>query len=120
MADEVLQEFAFARLYKITQDVIDIAALILALEGRIPPAESSERLKALGEMNILPGSLATRLVGMARFRNVLAHVYDELDLIRLYRFSSQDIKDVQDFLQSMKKYLLAHLSSHQNKAEEVD
>lgn len=45
LADEMLQEFAFARLYKMAQDVIDLAALLIALEGRIPPAEDPERLE---------------------------------------------------------------------------
>jgi len=120
LADEMLQEFAFARLYKITQDVIDIAALVLALEGRIPPAESAERLKSLGEINILSSTLAARLVAMARFRNVLAHIYDELDLTRLYRFSSKDIGDVQSFLQAIKAYLVSRLSTDQTNSEKVE
>jgi len=109
LADELLQEFAFARLYKITQGVIDLAALLIALEGRVPPAEGPERLKVLGEMGLIPTELAHRLVGMARFRNVLAHVYDELDLVRLYRFATHEIQDIEAFIEAVKAYVASKL-----------
>ncbi len=106
LADEDLQESTFGRLYKITQDVFDISALILALKERIPPAGAVERIRALGDAGILLPELAGRLVDMAHFRNVMAHLYDELDLTRLYRFSSQDVSDVAAFVQAIKAYLL--------------
>ena len=110
LADELLQEFAFARLYKITQDVIDLAALLIALEGRIPPAEGAERLEVLGEMGLISRELSSRLVGMARFRNVLAHVYEELDLVRLYRFAVEETRDIDAFVEAVKAYLVSRLS----------
>jgi len=110
LTDEMLQEFAFARLYKMTQDVIDLAALLIALEGRIPPPEGPERLEVLGEMRLIPSELASRLVRMARFRNVLAHIYEELDLVRLYRFASEEIRDIDAFVEAVKAYLVSRLS----------
>lgn len=109
LADEMLQEFAFARLYKVTQDVIDLAALLIALEGRIPPAEGPERLEVLGEMGIIPMELSSRLVRMARFRNILAHVYEELDVVRLYRFASVEIRDTDAFVEAVKIHLVSKL-----------
>jgi len=106
LADEVMQEFAFARLYKISQDVIDIAAMILAIEGKIPPPEGPERLKRLGELGIIPEALSNNLVEMARFRNVLAHIYHALDLLRLYQFSRVDIKDIEDFINCIREYVV--------------
>jgi uncharacterized protein YutE (UPF0331/DUF86 family)/predicted nucleotidyltransferase len=111
LADEMLQEFAFARLYKLTQDVIDLAALMIALEGRVPPAEASERLVVLGEMGLISSALSSRLVRMARFRNVLARVYEELDLIRLYRFAGEEVQDLDAFNQALKAYLEQKLAA---------
>jgi len=105
LGDEVLQEFAFARLYKTTQDVIDLSALLIALEGRTPPPEGSERLKVLGEMGLISDELSSRLESMARFRNVLAHIYEELDLMRLYRFAAVEIKDLEAFSEAVRAYL---------------
>jgi uncharacterized protein YutE (UPF0331/DUF86 family)/predicted nucleotidyltransferase len=107
--DELLQEFAFARLYKITQDVIDLAALLIALEGRIPPAAGLERLEVLGEMELISPELSARLVNMARFRDVLAHIYEELDLVRLYRFATSEIEDLEAFDEAVKSYLTSRL-----------
>jgi uncharacterized protein YutE (UPF0331/DUF86 family)/predicted nucleotidyltransferase len=107
LQDELLQEFAFARLYKLTQDVIDLAALMIALEGRIPPAAGPERLEVLGEMGFISTELAARLVSMARFRNVLAHIYEELDLVRLYRFATSETGDLAAFSEAVKNYLLS-------------
>jgi len=106
LADEIMQEFAFARLYKISQDVIDIASMILALEGKVPPPEAPERLERLGELGIIPEDLSSNLVEMARFRNVLAHIYHALDLIRLYQFSRVDIKDIEDFIGCVQDYII--------------
>ncbi len=110
LADEMLQEFAFARLYKMTQDVIDLAALLIALEGRVPPPEGPARLEVLGEMGLISPELSSRLVSMARFRNVLAHIYEELDLVRLYRFASQEVRDIDAFVEAVKEYLVSTLS----------
>ena len=106
LTDEVMQEFAFARLYKISQDVIDIAAMILALEGKVPSPEATERLSRLGELGIIPEALSSNLVEIARFRNVLAHIYHALDLSRLYQFSRVDIKDIEDFIGCVQKYVI--------------
>lgn len=110
LTDEMLQEFAFARLYKMTQDVIDLAALLIALENRIPPPEGSERLEVLGELGLIPLELSSRLVAMARFRNVLAHIYEELDLVRLYRFASEEVRDIDAFIEAVKSYLVSRWS----------
>jgi uncharacterized protein YutE (UPF0331/DUF86 family) len=72
--------------------------MILAIEGKIPPPEAPERLRRLGEMRIIPEALSNNLVEMAKFRNVLAHIYHALDLLRLYQFSRVDIKDIEDFI----------------------
>jgi uncharacterized protein YutE (UPF0331/DUF86 family) len=94
----------------LTQDVIDLAALMIALEGRVPPAEASERLVVLGEMGLISSALSSRLVRMARCRNVLAHVYEELDLIRLYRFAGEEVQDIDAFIQTVKAYLVSKLT----------
>lgn len=107
LQDELLQEFAFARLYKLTQDVIDLAALMIALEGRIPPAAGPERLEVLGEMGLISAELAARLVSMARFRNVLAYIYEELDVVRLYRFATRETEDLAAFSEAVKAYLVS-------------
>ncbi|MFN3477057.1 MAG: type VII toxin-antitoxin system HepT family RNase toxin [Candidatus Methylomirabilales bacterium] len=110
LADEMLQEFAFARLYKMAQEVIDLAALLIALEGRIPPPEGPERLEVLGEMRLVTQDLSSRLVRIARFRNGLAHIYEELDLVRLYRFASEEVRDIDAFVEAVKAYLVSRLS----------
>lgn len=107
LQDEVLQEFTFALLYKMTQDAVDLAALLLAVSGHISPPEGAERLKMLGEVGLLEHELSLRLIGMARFRNVLAHVYEELDLVRLYQFATTDIRDIQKFGEALKSYLVS-------------
>ena len=100
-------------MYKLTQDVIDLAALIIALEGRIPPAEAPERLVVLGEMGMIPSPLSSRLVRMTRFRNVLAHVYEDLDLVRLYRFAGEDVEDIGAFMEALKAYLESKLAGEE-------
>lgn len=44
-------------------------------------------------------SLATRLVAMAKVRNVLVHLYLEIEVQRLYQYIQHDLDDFDQFAQ---------------------
>lgn len=76
------------------QAALDIASIILADQSARLPKEYKDIFPALAEIGVLPADFAHKLVGMARFRNVLVHLYLEVDLHRLYRYLQEGLDDL--------------------------
>ena len=55
-------------------------------------------------------ALTARLVRMARFRNLLVHVYTRVDDVQVYRVLQEDLDDFDRYLESVGRYLKADLS----------
>jgi len=62
------------------QAALDIASIILADQSVKMPRDYKDLFPALAEIGVLPADFAQKLVGMAGFRNVLVHLYLEVDL----------------------------------------
>ena len=60
---------------------------------------------------MLPGKLAQKMVGMAKFRNVLVHLYMEVDHNRLYDYLQNDLDDFVQFAQYVSEYLAQQAKS---------
>jgi uncharacterized protein YutE (UPF0331/DUF86 family) len=87
------------------QAALDIGASLLAEAGADVPAEYREIFPSLAELGILPHDLAERMVNMAKFRNVLVHLYAEIDLERLYGYIQTNLDDFDRFGESITRYL---------------
>ncbi len=68
------------------QATLDIASIILADQAVKMPRDYKDLFPTLAEIGVLPADLARKLIGMAGFRNVLVHLYLEVDLQRVYRY----------------------------------
>lgn len=94
------------------QDALDIASyrLLVAIEAALAlcfhvsakrlhraPGEYAECFAALHEGGLVPADLAQRLQQMARFRNMLVHVYWKIDYGRLYDLIHQSLGDLKSF-----------------------
>ena len=87
------------------QAALDIGAHLLAeLSVDVPKAYKDIFLK-LAEVGILPLDFVPRLVGMAKFRNVLVHLYLEVDLNKLYYHLQHDLGDLKLFARYVSEYL---------------
>ena len=69
------------------------------------PSDKQEIIDILEEAKILPSLLATRLSGIARFRNLLVHEYVKIDREKVYKILKGRIPDLQDFAKSITRYL---------------
>jgi uncharacterized protein YutE (UPF0331/DUF86 family) len=61
------------------QACLDLGAQIVSEQSAPPPSSYADVFKALGEKGILPEELASRLGDAARQRNLLVHLYMEID-----------------------------------------
>lgn len=68
--------------------------------GRVPD-DFAGCFAALGEAGLVPPELADRLQSMARVRNLLVHMYWEVDYGRVYDLLADGVEDLRSFSRAM-------------------
>jgi uncharacterized protein YutE (UPF0331/DUF86 family) len=77
---------------------IDAAQHVLASEAGAVPATFAEVFEELGRVGYLPVDLATSLVPLARFRNLLVHGYADVDDDRVVEIlAGEHLRDLARF-----------------------
>ncbi len=83
------------------EDALAAANHTIASEGYRAPLDYADAFRSLDEAGILPSDLAERLEGMARFRNLLVHMYAEVDDRRVHVFLREDLGDLDWFARAL-------------------
>ncbi len=86
------------------QSAIDIATDLIAEERLRRPASYRETFEILCENGILPEPLASELSALAGFRNVLVHIYWDLDLEQVYAILQQDLVYLKAFPDAIREH----------------
>lgn len=79
------------------ENVLSVANHIIASEGWRSPADYADAFTVLSEHDVVSPDMAARLSSMARFRNLLVHVYADVDDARVHRFLQADLGDFDEF-----------------------
>ena len=102
------------------QDTLDLACyrLLVAIEAALAlcyhttakrlrrvPEEYAECFAMLHEAGLIPSELASRLQQMAKFRNLLVHMYWKIDYGRVYEVVQQNLEDLRAFNAAMIRLL---------------
>ncbi|MGH7573498.1 MAG: type VII toxin-antitoxin system HepT family RNase toxin, partial [Gemmatimonadota bacterium] len=66
-------------LVTVIEDVLGVANHIIASEGYRSPVDYADAFRVLAERAVVGPDLGRRLEAMARFRNLLIHIYAEVD-----------------------------------------
>jgi uncharacterized protein YutE (UPF0331/DUF86 family) len=77
------------------EDALAIANHVIASEGYRAPTDYADAFRSLAEAGVLEEPLSHRLEAMARFRNLLIHVYAEVDDRRVHGFLQSDLSDLE-------------------------
>lgn len=77
------------------EDALAIANHVIASEGYRAPTDYADAFRSLAEAGVLEEQLSHRLEAMARFRNLLIHVYAEVDDRRVHGFLQSDLSDLE-------------------------
>ncbi|WP_157868117.1 type VII toxin-antitoxin system HepT family RNase toxin [Pyrococcus abyssi] len=86
---------------------IDIAYHLISKNKLRLPRDYVDSFKVLEENGIIDEQLAHRLILMARFRNRLVHIYWDIDNRMVYKIITEDIKDIENFLKTLRKNILS-------------
>jgi uncharacterized protein YutE (UPF0331/DUF86 family) len=85
-------------LWQATQIVIDLAMTACLSLKLGTPSSYADAFRRLQEVRLIDPALAGRLVRAAGFRNVVAHVYDTLDMARVHAAAQHGPEDLRAFL----------------------
>lgn len=92
-------------LWQAVQLVIDVALAACLRFDLGTPSSYAGAFAKLAEAGVLEEELAHRLVRAAGFRNVVAHLYEKLDLARVYGAARQGPADLRAFLAAVRDAL---------------
>jgi uncharacterized protein YutE (UPF0331/DUF86 family) len=104
-ADHILQSAAERDFQVAIQAALDIASMVLASVSVDVPVTYAEIFAGLADIDVIPADFAQKLVGMAKFRNVLVHMYLEVDLKLMYRYIQDNLEDFEAFTRYVSEYL---------------
>jgi uncharacterized protein YutE (UPF0331/DUF86 family) len=90
--------------------VIDLGSHVISSEGYAPPAGYADIFRVLRDEQILDERLAGRLMAMARFRNVLVHVYADVDEARVLAILRGSLDDLDAFVSVLRRRFAADLN----------
>jgi uncharacterized protein YutE (UPF0331/DUF86 family) len=97
-----LQKIAERSLQVMIEIMIDIAERIIAQKDVLPPETSAEAMKKLQEIGAIKNHES--YVKMIRFRNLVVHNYDSIDIEILYSIITKDINDIKMFMDEIRIY----------------
>jgi uncharacterized protein YutE (UPF0331/DUF86 family) len=90
-------------LWQATQIVIDLATATCLHLKLGTPATYADAFRRLAGAGHLDGTLASRLERAAGFRNVVAHAYESLDMVRIHRAAQAGPADLRAFLSALSR-----------------
>ena len=82
----------------VMEGCIDICHHILSREQWGVPESYADGFVLLGEKKIIPTKLAQSLANMAKFRNLLVHLYWKVDNEILYHILQSQLQDIDAFI----------------------
>lgn len=93
------------------QAAIDTGSMILADESYEIPSTYADIFSTLAEIGVLPEGFAGTMIDMVKFRNVLVHLYLEVDSKRVYRYIQEELDDFERFIRYVSDWLVEHDAS---------
>lgn len=112
--DEFLADFRYVdaakrNLQVAIEAMIDVANHVIARSGLRLPRNHAEAFGIIAQEGWISAADAARFALMARFRNRLVHLYEEVDDEEVYRILHEDLDDFRSFLRAFAGHLAANL-----------
>lgn len=99
--DEVALPACKYRLIVAIEAAADAASHVIASEGLRPPTSYADTFTSLHEGGWLDEELAALLADAAKFRNVLVHLYEDVDDDRVVEIARTRLTDLEAFVQAV-------------------
>lgn len=80
------------------EGAIDICNHLVARAGGRAPHDHADCFEVLKELKMLTSDFVEKLKSMAKFRNLLVHLYWKVDDKRVYQILKSDIQDIKEYI----------------------
>jgi uncharacterized protein YutE (UPF0331/DUF86 family) len=101
--DEILEHALLHAMQNCISAIIDIAQHIVSEKSGRAPESYSDAIRELGVLGVLEQKFAEEFCRVAKLRNVLVHLYDNVDTDFLFSLVPTLIKDTQSFVRQLDK-----------------
>jgi uncharacterized protein YutE (UPF0331/DUF86 family) len=109
VSDHIVRSAVERNFQVAVQAALDIASMILADSNVDIPQAYADLFPALAEIGVIPGDFSEKLVYMAKFRNVLVHMYLDVAPKRLYAYLQDNLDDLEQYTRYIGDYLAPDL-----------
>jgi uncharacterized protein YutE (UPF0331/DUF86 family) len=92
-----------------TEAALDICNHLAARRGARSPEDYADCMAIMAEIGAIDDDLKARMMRMARFRNLLVHLYARVDDGQVHHFIRENLGDLERYLASVGRYLKAEL-----------
>jgi uncharacterized protein YutE (UPF0331/DUF86 family) len=92
-----------------TEAALDICNHLAARRGGRSPEDYADCMAIMGEIGVIDADLRARRMRMARFRNLLVHLYARVDDGEVYRVIREGLGDLERYLASVGRYLKSEI-----------
>ncbi len=101
LRDQDLKDIACYRLLVAIEAALGLCYHVSAKRLKKVPEGYAECFSILSDSGIIPSDLSERLQKMARFRNLLVHMYWKVDYNTLYEMIQNNLNDLRQFSKSI-------------------
>jgi uncharacterized protein YutE (UPF0331/DUF86 family) len=92
-----------------TEAALDICGHVVAKRGGRSPEDYADCMRILGELGVLDEDLRMRMGKMARFRNLLVHLYWKVEDRGVYRVLRERLGDFDEYLGAVGRFVESSL-----------
>ena len=85
--------------------MIDICNRIISVDKLGYPQDYSDMIRLMGEKGQFQENLVKQLIEMVKFRNLLVHLYWEVENEKLYEYLKNNLGDFEAFKSAIRNYL---------------
>lgn len=97
LSDPALQAQAERWMQLAGEICLDLAHHLIASRGWQTPATYREAFQTLRTEGVLSSELATRMQGWAGLRNLLVHLYLEIDHVKLFQILTEELGEIEEY-----------------------
>jgi uncharacterized protein YutE (UPF0331/DUF86 family) len=87
------------------EGAIDVCNHIVARAGGRAPHDHADCFEVLKELKMISDDFVERLKSMAKFRNLLVHLYWRVDDGRVFQILKTDTRDIKEYIKEIKKLI---------------
>ena len=91
------------------ESALDIGEIIISAEGFEKPEDYRSVILILERHKVIPIDFAERFIEAVSFRNILVHMYEEVDIGELHNCMQNNLEDFDEFA----KYIARHLEKEE-------